>query len=94
MHDSFDRLARNLAGGMSRRKALWQFFSGLGVVAAVLTGGTARADDRCEEECTRRYFDCQLRCFTKPVINGRGGTDTFCLDVCRFELENCRADCG
>jgi hypothetical protein len=35
MSKSIDQLARNLAGGMSRRKAIWQFFSGLGVVAAV-----------------------------------------------------------
>jgi hypothetical protein len=53
MSNSLDQLARNLASGMSRRKALWQFVSGLGVVAA-LTGRKAFADDgkyRCEEFC-------------------------------------------
>ena len=42
MSKSLDQLARNLASGMSRRKALWQFVSGLGVVAA-LTGRKAYA---------------------------------------------------
>jgi hypothetical protein len=52
MSNSLDQLARNLASGMSRRKALWQFVSGLGVVAA-LTGRKAFAGNRhqCEEFC-------------------------------------------
>jgi hypothetical protein len=55
MSKSLDQLARNLAGGMSRRKALWQFVSGLGVVAT-LTGRRAYAgysepcSDYCEEQ--------------------------------------------
>ena len=52
MSRSLDQLARNLASGMSRRKALWQFVSGLGVVAA-LTGPKAYAHDheRCRDYC-------------------------------------------
>jgi len=53
MSKSLDQLARNLASGMSRRKALWQFVSGLGVVAA-LTGRKAYAHDhehRCRDYC-------------------------------------------
>ena len=42
MRKSLDQLARNLASGMSRRKAIWQFVGGLGVVAA-LTGRKAYA---------------------------------------------------
>ncbi len=51
MSKSLDQLARNLASGMSRRKALWQFVSGLGVVAA-LTGRKAYANSPfCAEFC-------------------------------------------
>lgn len=50
MKKSLDELARNLASGMSRRKAIWQFVGGLGVVAA-LTGRKAYADGVCEGFC-------------------------------------------
>jgi hypothetical protein len=40
MKASLDQLARNLASGVSRRKALWQFVSGLGILGA-LTGRKA-----------------------------------------------------
>ena len=55
MSKSLDQLARNLAGGMSRRKAIWQFVSGLGVVAA-LTGRKAYADDLDQHERRCRDF--------------------------------------
>ena len=42
MRKSLDQLAKNLASGMSRRKALWGFVSGLGLVAT-LTGRKAEA---------------------------------------------------
>ena len=42
MSKSLDELSRNLAGGMSRRKAFWSFLTGLGV-AAVFTGRKASA---------------------------------------------------
>ena len=42
MSKSLDLLAKNLASGMSRRKALWSFFSSLGVVG-IFTGRKAFA---------------------------------------------------
>jgi hypothetical protein len=35
MSQSLDRLARDLAAGVSRRKALWRFVSGLGVLGVL-----------------------------------------------------------
>jgi len=42
MRASLDQLARDLASGVSRRKALWQFVGGLGILGA-LTGRKANA---------------------------------------------------
>ena len=65
MSKSLDQLARNLASGMSRRKALWQFVSGLGVVAA-LTGRKAYARSPfCEEFCA-----AQAEIFYESVPRG------------------------
>lgn len=52
MSKSLDILAKNLASGMSRRKAIWQFFGSLGVVAA-FTGRKAYAGSpaQCGEFC-------------------------------------------
>lgn len=35
MSKSLDTLAKNLASGMSRRKAIWQFITGLGALGAL-----------------------------------------------------------
>ena len=52
MSESLDQLAKNLASGMSRRKAIWQFITSLGVVAA-FTGRKAYAvpSGGCAEFC-------------------------------------------
>jgi hypothetical protein len=59
MSKSLDQLARNLAAGMSRRKAIWQFVGGLGVVAA-LTGKAqaSPAGSSCVDFCDQEaeYF--------------------------------------
>jgi hypothetical protein len=87
MSKSLDQLARNLASGMSRRKAIWQFVSGLGVVAA-LSGSKAYAGsvDLCNgfcerqadifrEQCLRASSLCGSSCcaeFTPINFNGGG----------------------
>jgi hypothetical protein len=52
VNESLDLLSKNLASGMSRRKALWQFVSGLGALG-FLTGRKAKADSGlvCEIWC-------------------------------------------
>jgi hypothetical protein len=52
MNESLDLLSKNLASGMSRRKALWQFVSGIGALG-LLTGRKAKADTGlvCEIWC-------------------------------------------
>ena len=42
MSEKLETLSRDLASGMSRRRAFWQFVTGLGVIGA-LTGRKAKA---------------------------------------------------
>jgi hypothetical protein len=86
MSNSLDQLARNLASGMSRRKALWQFITGLGVVAA-FTGRKAYAGTAglcsgfCEEQAHIFYEQCIRvsgycgtgRCAEFTPVNFNGG---------------------
>lgn len=57
MSDKLQTLSKNLAGGMSRRRAFWQFLTGVGVVGA-LTGRKAQANSgiggfgACSEFCS------------------------------------------
>jgi len=53
MSKSLDLLSRNLASGMSRRKAFWSFVTSLGAIGA-LTGRKASADESygiCDDFC-------------------------------------------
>jgi hypothetical protein len=62
MNEPMDVLSKELAGGMSRRKALWRFVAGLGAVG-VLTGRKAKADTGlvCEIWCnTQKTFFLNL----------------------------------
>jgi hypothetical protein len=43
MQKSIDLLSKNLASGMSRRKAFWQFITGLGAVGALGSLGAKKA---------------------------------------------------
>jgi hypothetical protein len=52
MSKSLDDLARNLVSGVSRRKAFWQVFTSLGIVAA-LTGRKASAQSGQNSGCAR-----------------------------------------
>ena len=66
MSKSVDQLAKNLAGGMSRRKAIWQFVSGLGVVAA-FTGRKAFAGGRtCNRSCNN-FIESQVETFKEML---------------------------
>ena len=86
MRKSLDELARNLASGMSRRKALWQFITGLGVVAAftgrkAYAGTPALCGKFCEkqasiflEQCIRVSGYCGTgRCAEFTPVNFNGG---------------------
>jgi hypothetical protein len=85
---SLDQLARNLASGMSRRKALWTFITGLGVVATftgrkAYAGGLGRCAGFCDaqalvflEMCLEASRSCGTdSCaeYTMISINGGGG---------------------
>jgi|KBSSwiStaDraftv2_1062776.scaffolds.fasta_scaffold105514_3 hypothetical protein len=42
MRENFDRLSKNLAGGMSRREAFWRFFAGALAIVGVVTPAAAQ----------------------------------------------------
>jgi hypothetical protein len=66
MSKSLDQLAKDLAGGVSRRKAIWQFVSGLGVVAA-FTGRKAFAGSRnCQVTC-HSFIESQVETFKEML---------------------------
>jgi hypothetical protein len=79
MSKPLDQLARNLASGMSRRKALWQFVSGLGVVAA-LTGRKAYAKSPfCAEFCAVQAEIFYGLCLEASLCCGPGCCAEFSL---------------
>jgi hypothetical protein len=89
MSKSLDQLARNLASGMSRRKAIWQFMAGLGVVAAftgrkAYAGGEGRCAARCEEQaivflsmCLEASAYCPKGSCAEWTMIGFNRTETF-----------------
>jgi hypothetical protein len=74
MRASLDQLARNLASGVSRRKALWQFVGGLGILGA-LTGRKASASG-----FGGRRNDCLSFCREQAEFIQR---------VCEYASESC-----
>jgi hypothetical protein len=65
MNNSLDQLARNLADGMSRRRAFWQMLTGLGVAAAVTgrhASAGAQANNGCAAFCKQQYHEYLLLC--------------------------------
>lgn len=53
MSKQIEQLSKDLAGGMSRRRAFWRFFGGIG--GALLAGKAASArGDICVEFCHRQ----------------------------------------
>lgn len=76
MSKSLDQLARNLAGGMSRRKAIWQFVSGLGV-AGFLTSRQASASSLVNN--CNNYCQAQADIFKNMCLEA---SDSCCRGYC------------
>jgi hypothetical protein len=84
MSKSLDQLARNLAGGMSRRKALWQFVSGLSVVG-FLTARKASAygfGDSCADYCQTQADFFKSMCMEASQSCCRG----YCAEVSTLSI--------
>ena len=68
MSKSIDKLSRDLASGVSRRKALWGFVTGLGAVGAIGAFGAKKAKAAsnvnllCEISCTTQAQDLTKAC--------------------------------
>jgi hypothetical protein len=86
MSKKLEQLSRNLANGMSRRKAFWSFVTGIG--AAGTLAGTAFGDDHfddCEDYCEAQAQTFQRICMAAArscsgdhcpqVINFNGGLE-------------------
>ncbi len=73
MRKAIDLLSKNLASGMSRRKALWHFVTGLGAVGAAgaLGGkkafGSSAVSLQCQIQCNTQSQEILTICHT---ING------------------------
>src|ERR1700722_15341424 len=64
MQKSIDLLSKNLASGMSRRKAFWQFITGLGAVGALGTLGGKKAN-----AASNTNLLCTIMCNTQAQEN-------------------------
>jgi len=68
MSKSIDKLSKDLANGVSRRKALWGFVTGLGAVGAIGAFGAKKAKAAsnvnlmCEISCTTQAQDLTKAC--------------------------------
>jgi len=60
MQKSIDLLTKNLASGMSRRKAFWQFITGLGAVGALGSLGAKKA-----KAASNVNLMCTIMCSTQ-----------------------------
>jgi hypothetical protein len=88
MKESMDQLARNLAAGVSRRKALWQFLSGLGAVT-VLTGRKANAlgisvpgpQQNCSIFCTLQAENFNTVCVAASAICTKLHGNGYCAEL-------------
>ena len=95
MRKAIDLLSRDLAGGMSRRKALWKFITGAGAVGAVgaLSAQKAHADSHVT-------LTCQIFCHTQSqqilsicrTINGNNvAREVICNGIADEFLSDCLA---
>jgi len=95
MSESIDALSKNLAKGMSRRKALWRFVAGLGAVG-FLTGRKAKADTGlvCEIWCNTQktlFLNLCLQSYASNVERAvicNGLTSAF-YSACIFYSDKC-----
>jgi hypothetical protein len=68
MSKSIDKLSKDLASGVSRRKALWSFVTGLGAVGAIGAFGAKKATAAsnvnllCQISCTTQAQDLTKAC--------------------------------
>jgi len=78
MSKSLDQLAKNLASGMSRRKALWSFITSFGAVAA-LTGRKAYAgtQNQCAAFCDAQAGMFYELCIQTSLECGTGSCAEF-----------------
>ncbi len=100
MSESIDKLAKNLAGGMSRRKAILQFIGGLGFLAA-FTGRKAYAGtfSQCDAFCEGQAFLYFEHCMKSQPAVQQASTDPefYCetqalifVDLCIAASANCK----
>jgi len=96
MNESLDLLSKNLASGMSRRKALWQFVSGLGALG-LLTGRKAKADTGlvCEIWCNTQKTLFLNACLNVQASNVEravicNAAATLFLSACITNSDKCK----
>jgi len=78
MSKKLDQLSRNIASGMSRRKAFWSFITGAGAAGAL--AGTAFGGDHfddCEDYCEAQALAFQRIC----MAAARSCTGDMCPQV-------------
>ena len=79
MSKSLDQLAKNLASGMSRRKAFWTFFCGLGALG-LSRSRKAYANNRegaCGEYCEQQADIFKCLCMEASQACGSGSCAEF-----------------
>jgi len=91
MNKTFDDLSKNLAGGISRRKAFLTFLAGAGALG-FLGGGRAKAVSAAPAQCGRICLGVAMEVY-EDCLGHKGGNP----EVCFFELmkayECCLSDC-
>jgi hypothetical protein len=81
MSKSLDQLAKNLASGMSRRKAFWSFLGGVGAIGA-LSSRKALANGRresCGDFCEQQADIFRSLCIEASQSCGSGSCAEFTL---------------
>ena len=93
MSKAIDTLSKNLASGMSRRKALWQFITGLGAVGAVGVLGAKKA-----KASQAVSLACQIFCNTQAqeiltICHSINGNNVIREVVCNAIVSEFQAAC-
>ena len=83
MGKAVEELSKNLATGVSRRRALWRFATGIGSIAGLgfLTRGKAKAQPAflCIEAMELGYLECIIE----------GFSESFCFEVATIVYQDC-----
>ena len=92
MSKAVEELSKNLATGVSRRRALWRFATGIGTVAGLgfLTRGKAKAAEAAPPspfECYYAMIDIYEKCISLPpdLQAALGG----CFPYAEYNYEEC-----